>query len=87
MKLGQLNLLNELLLTDSDETFMNYSCFSKNEFWDLLSQVRAKITKKSTNYRQAIFPKTRLALTLRYLARGNSKTTLHHEFRVEISTV
>jgi len=86
-KLRQLNLLNELFVTYEDEKFMNFTRFTKNKFFDLLSKVRVKITKINTYYEKVVSPEIHLALTLRNFAKGNSMTTLNYEFRVGLSTV
>ena len=80
-RLGQLNLLNELFVTDDDEKLMNFTRFTRNEFSDLPNKVQVKITNKYANYRKVISPGTSLALTL-CLATRNRMTTLHYEFRV-----
>lgn len=51
-------------------------------FDELLNLVAPKIEKKDTNYRKAIPAKERLAITLHYLATGNSFTSLAYTFKV-----
>lgn len=53
----------------------------------LLQLVAPLITKKNTNYREAIPPAERLMLTLRYLASGNSQVSLTYLFRMGKKTV
>ncbi len=41
-----------------------------------------KISKSTTNFRQAITPEERLTLTLRFLATGNSYTSMKYIFNI-----
>ncbi|KAJ8939215.1 hypothetical protein NQ314_011205 [Rhamnusium bicolor] len=59
---------------------------SPEKFDELLSLVGPIITKKHV-YREPISTATRLALTLRYLASGDSITSLSYAFRVGLNTV
>lgn len=83
---GHVSLLKDLLKTDSEEKFHNFIRFTKAEFLQLLNLVGHLIKKQDSNFRKAITPELKLALTLRHLATGVSMTTLHYEFRVGIST-
>lgn len=86
---GHLTLLNDLLMRDDEEKFLNFVRLTKAECVELLSLVRPLIIKKNTNFRKAISPELKLALTLtlRYLSTGMSMAALHYEFRVGHSTV
>lgn len=84
---GQLNLLQDMILCDDEEKFFNFTRFSRSEYLDIFEQVKDKIRKQDTNFRRAISPEVKLALTLRYLATGASMTSLHYDFRLGISTV
>ena len=56
-------------------------------FGHLLSLVGQSIKKIDTNLRKAIEPAQRLALTLRFLASGDSQQSLTFSFRISASTV
>lgn len=58
-----------------------------NRFEHLLSLVAPLIQKKNTRFREAISPPQRLALTLRYLATGESQQSLSFSYRVGRTTV
>ncbi|CAI6355142.1 unnamed protein product [Macrosiphum euphorbiae] len=83
------NLMSELLLNDGS-SFRNFVRLTKSDFEELLRLVAPKISKKNTNYRAAIPPSIRLAVTLRYLATGDSFTSLMYLFKISkqsISTI
>jgi hypothetical protein len=65
-------LLSELREEDQG-SFLNFFRLSPGMFEWLLDQVQPYIQKQDTNYRQAISPGMRLAITLRYLATGEHK--------------
>lgn len=60
---------------------------SPERFENLLSVVGPTIKKEDTNFRKAIEPAQRLALTLRYLACGDSQQSLTFSFRISASAV
>ena len=53
----------------------------------LLSLVKEKIEKKDTRFRKSIPASARLAITLRYLASGETQQSLSYNYRVGRSTV
>ena len=55
-------------------------------FYELLQRITPRITK-SSSYRQPLEPGLKLALTLRYLATGNSYKSLQYSFRVAHNTI
>lgn len=55
---------------------------SNEDFSSLLAKVTPLIAKKNTKWRKAIAPNERLAITLRYLATGDSFKSLHYLFKV-----
>lgn len=63
------NLLKELE-TDDPVFFRNFLRMTKEDFEYILEKVSPLIVKQDTNMRKAVTPKTRLAVTLRYLATG-----------------
>ena len=60
---------------------------SPGRFEHLLSLLGPSIKKTDTNFRKAIEPAQRLALTLRFLTSGDSQQSLTFSFRISASTV
>ena len=56
-------------------------------FDELLSFIRADITKENTNMREAIPPEVKLAITIRFLATGNYYQDISCNYRVHKSTI
>jgi paraquat-inducible protein B len=73
--------LAELVAEPSDE-FKKFTRMSLLDFEKLLSEVSPLISKQNTQLRKAIPAKTRLAITLRFLATGDSLQSLHFLFKV-----
>lgn len=73
--------LSELLVENSGE-FENFMRMSYIDFEYLLNQVSYIISKKDTQMREAIPARVRLAITLRYLASGDSYRSLHFLFKI-----
>ena len=79
-------LMMELQLKDV-VAFRNYVRMSPDFFWALLDRLGPRIAKQNTNWREAISPGCRLALTLRFLATGDSYMSLRYNFRVAHNTI
>lgn len=79
-------LLKELALEDI-EGYRNHLRMSEEKFNELLSKVHDCIKKQDTMMRQAISPKLKLQVTLRYLATGDSFSTLASVYRVPKNTI
>ena len=60
---------------------------SPNRFQHLLGLVSPLISKKDTNMQKVITTEERLALTLRFLATGDSQQSLSFSFRIGKATV
>ncbi|XP_046679369.1 galactosylgalactosylxylosylprotein 3-beta-glucuronosyltransferase P-like [Homalodisca vitripennis] len=60
---------------------------TSNDFENLLTAIGPKIARQDTNYRLAIPARERLAVTLRYLASGDSYSSLSYLFKVSKSTI
>lgn len=80
------NQLAELLAEPSGQ-FDNFTRMSASDFEYLLEKVSPLISKKDTLKRDAIPAKIRLAITLRFLATGDSFDSLHYLFKVSGSIV
>lgn len=80
------NLLRDLRNDESDG-FKQHFRISPEHFDFLLEKVRPLISKKDTKMRKAISAEVRLAITLRYLASGDSFRSLMLLFRVAHNTI
>ncbi|KYN27949.1 hypothetical protein ALC57_02648 [Trachymyrmex cornetzi] len=74
------NLVREMQLNDPDKYF-NYFRMSSETFRRLLALVGPLITKQEY-IREPIPPRTRLEVTLRYLASRDSMTSISYAFRI-----
>lgn len=79
-------LLNDLQKEGGDH-FKNCCRMSYETFNQLLTLVEPKIRKENTKFRKAIPSNERLALTLRYLATGDSFASLSLVFRISKSSI
>lgn len=75
------NLFTELLLNDGG-SFKNFFRMTKSDFEELLTAVAPKIKKRNSNFRAPISPEVKLAVTLRYIASGDSYTSLMYLFKI-----
>lgn len=75
------NLLADLRLEDASG-FKKFCRLSTKDFEYLLNLVGPIISKRDTNYRDAVPPHERLAVTLRFLATGDSYTSLMYLFKI-----
>lgn len=70
-----------------DGSVKNFLRMTSNDFENLLTAIGPKIARQDTNYRLAIPARERLAVTLRYLASGDSYSSLSYLFKVSKSTI
>lgn len=84
-----MKLLSELCFgSDRDDAlFRNFLRMSQQNFNEILAMVEPLIERKVTNFRMPISAGERLAITLHYLATGNSFTSLQYLFRVPQCTI
>ena len=80
------SLITEMRLGDQ-ESFYQYFHMTREKFSLLLSEIGPSITRQNTNFRQAIPPGERLAITLRFLVTGDAMQTISFSYRVGLSTV
>jgi len=81
-----LNLLGEVR-TDSCALFRNFTRVTTSDFELLLQLIGPSIKKQDTDMREAIPISTRLDVTLRFLATGDSYHTLMYIFRISVSSI
>ena len=75
-------------LRDEDiPAFRNFLRVEPAMFNESLNRLGERITKKDTWYRKALDPGLKLAITLRYLATGDSYHSQMYGFRVSHSTI
>ena len=69
------------------ESYFKYFRMTPSRFDHLLSLVGPAIIRQETNFRKPVSPGERLAVTIRYLATGDSMQTIAFSFRLGHSTV
>lgn len=80
-KTRNFGIINDLQL-DGDFLFGNFTRMSKTIFFFLLKMIEPDIVKQNTKFREAVPPNIKLLITLRYLATGDSFSSLMYLFRV-----
>ena len=85
--LGFYDRLMQELENESPTDFKNMIRMDPPMFRELLARLTPRISKQDTNYRPAIKPGVRLAVTLKYLATGETYHSLSFAFRVPHNTI
>jgi len=67
--------------------FSNFTRMTPSDFEELLQMVGGKISKCDTMFRETIPASIRLAVTLRFLASGESFTSLMYTFRISKQSI
>lgn len=80
------NQFAELCAEPSGE-FSNFVRMSCSDFEYLLQKITPMVIKQDTYWRDAIPVKVRLAVTLRYLATGDSYRSLHYLFKISSQVI
>ena len=80
------NIMAELYATDIPG-FTNYMRMTPEFFEMMKTRLEPCLARQATNYRAPITVEEKLALTIRYLASGESYTSLPCQFRVGRSTI
>nr|CAI5863553.1 unnamed protein product [Callosobruchus analis] len=86
MSKGHIQLMAELRSGDPD-FYKNFLRMSATDFDHLLELISTKLRKKDTRMRKPITLDERLAVTLRYLATGDSYKSLMYLFRIPQTTI
>ena len=81
LKCRNARIMRDLELNE-DVLFKNFTRMSKTNFYTLLGTVEPMITRQNTRFRESVPAEMKLAITLRYLATGDSFTSLMYLFRV-----
>ncbi|KAB0804393.1 hypothetical protein PPYR_01363 [Photinus pyralis] len=84
---GVLSLLQNELLHEDPEAYRNFLRMDNDTFMELLTLIDDIIKKQDTQLRQSIPSDKRLAVTLRYLASGNTFRDLMYATRIHESTI
>ena len=80
------NIMDELYATDIPG-FTNFMRMTPEFFEMIKTRLEPRLARQATNYRAPISVGEKLALTIRYLATGESYTSLSCQFRVGRSTI
>ena len=80
------NIMAELYVTDIPE-FTNFMRMTPEFFEMIKTRLEPRLARQATNYRFPISVGEKLALTIRYLATGESYTSLSCQFRVGRATI
>jgi hypothetical protein len=80
------NLLRELELEDPSD-FRAFLRMEPRMFHEIVARVGPRVTKQDTRYRKALSPGLKIAITLRFLATGNSFRSERFNFRTPHNTI
>lgn len=79
---GQYALLMKELRLKDQQSFRNFTRMTPHLFFALLERLTPRIEKEDTNWRKALAPGLRLALTLRFYASGDSYKSLSYNWYI-----
>lgn len=80
------NIIQELRLEDM-ENYRRYLRMNTETFEELLNRVTPLLKKQSTTMRKPLSVAEKLACTLRFLATGESYSSLQYQFRISKSSI
>ena len=86
-KLGQYTKLMKELKKEDTKAFRNFLRLDYETFHEILQRIEGRITKTPNNYRTPLSAGIKLAITMRYLATGDSYHSLMYGFRVAHNTI
>lgn len=81
LKTRNFGIIDDLQL-DEDILFKNFTRMSRSNFYSILQIIEPEIEKQNTRFRESVPAKIRLLITLRYLATGDSFSSLMYLFKV-----
>lgn len=87
LQYGHYDTLMDELYAENPDLYRNYTRMDRDVFDNIVEKVTPMIEKKTTRWRKSIDPSTRVAITLRFLATGDSYKSLHYAFRVAHNTI
>ncbi|KAK5648293.1 hypothetical protein RI129_003185 [Pyrocoelia pectoralis] len=84
---GVLTMLNDELLNEDPASYRNFLRLTSEQFDILLVKIGSHITKQDTVKRESISVRSRLEVTLRFLATGESYRSLMYSTRIHESSI
>ena len=84
---GHYDRLMEELRQEDQQSFFNFIRMPPEMFDELLNRVGPRIQLQDTNFRRALEPGLKLAVTLRHLSSGDKYSTLQYDIRVARTTI
>ncbi|XP_068907626.1 putative nuclease HARBI1 [Tenebrio molitor] len=84
---GVSNMVFKELRVEDPASFKNFSRMSAKTFDILLQKIEPFIKREDTIFRESISSRTRLLVTLRYLATGESFQSLSYYFRISVPSL
>ena len=78
--------MNELRQEDV-ASYANYVRMAPDVYDEILQRIAPRLEKQDTFWRKALTPGLKLAVTLRYLATGDSYLTLQYDCRIAKNTI
>lgn len=85
--LGQYTRLVQELKKEDEKGYYNFLRMDYNMFKEILQRIEGRISKTTTNFRKPLSPALKLAITLRYIAAGDSYHSLMYGFRMAHNTI
>ncbi|KAB0802703.1 hypothetical protein PPYR_04889 [Photinus pyralis] len=80
-------MLNNELLQEDPSSYRNFLRLSSDSFKHLLSLLETEITKQDTQLRECIPARSKLEVTLRFLATGETFRSLMYATRIHETTI
>lgn len=80
-------LMEDMRYEAIEDTIKNFTRMTTIEFEHLKSLIEPQVKKMNTQFREVISVTERLAITLRFLATGDSYTSLQYLFRVSKQSI
>ena len=84
---GQYKHLMRELHAEDVTSFTNFMRMEQQTFHEILTRIAPRISKQNNNYLKSLTPGLKLAITLRFLAIGNSYKSLQFRYRVAHNSI